>query len=67
MIDLAEALYATLETPEKLDRFVTHVIKKQGHYENANEVLADLKKYAQRIKTYNIINTPRDTKRPLTR
>ncbi len=66
MIDLAEALYATLETPEKLDRFVTNVVK-QGHYETANDVLADLKKYAQRIKTYNIINTPRDTKRPLTR
>lgn len=65
MIDLAAALYATLETPEKLDRFVTNVIK-QGHYANGSEVLADLKKYAQRIKTYNIINTPRDTKRPLT-
>jgi len=65
MIDLAAALYATLETPEKLDRFVTNVIK-LGHYANASEVLADLKKYAQRIKTYNIINTPRDTKRPLT-
>ncbi len=65
MIDLAAALYATLETPEKLDRFVTNVIK-QGHYANASEVLADLKKFAQRIKTYNIINTPRDTKRPLT-
>jgi len=66
MIDLAEALHATLETPEKFDRFVTNVIK-QGHYENGNDVLIDLKKYAQRIKTYNIINTPRDTKRPLTR
>ena len=65
MTDLAAALYATLETPEKLDRFVTNVIK-LGHYANASEVLADLKKYAQRIKTYNIINTPRDTKRPLT-
>ena len=65
MIDLAAALYATLETPEKLDRFVTNVIK-QGHYANASEVLADLKKFAQRIKTYNIINTPRDTRRPLT-
>lgn len=66
MIDLAAALYATLETPEKLDRFVTNVLI-QGHYKNANDVLADLKKYAQRIKTYTIINTPRDTKRPLTR
>jgi hypothetical protein len=66
MIDLAEALHATLETPEKLDRFVKNV-SKLGHYENASDALADLKKYAQRIKTYTIINTPRDTKRPLTR
>ncbi|AEJ00614.1 hypothetical protein Nit79A3_0738 [Nitrosomonas sp. Is79A3] len=66
MIDLAEALHATLVTPEKLDRFVRNVLKR-GHYENASDVLADLKKYAQRIKTYTIINTPRDTKRPLTR
>lgn len=66
MIDLAEALHATLETPEKFDRFVKNVLKR-GHYENASDVLADLKKYAQRIKTYTIINTPRDTKRPLTR
>ena len=66
MIDLAEALYATLETPAKLDRFVTNVLR-YSHYKNAEEVLVDLKKYAQRIKTYTIINTPRDTKRPLTR
>lgn len=65
MIGLAEALYATLETLEKRDRFVVNVLK-QGRYQNANEVLADLKKYAQRIKAYTIINTPRDTKRPLT-
>ena len=66
MIDLAGALHATLELPEKLQRFVTNVLK-QGHYDNADAVIADLKKYAQRIKTYTIINNPRDVKRPLTR
>ncbi|QOJ22693.1 MAG: ribonuclease E [Gammaproteobacteria bacterium] len=66
MIDLAEALYTTLENPEKLNRFVANVLK-QGHYSDAKEVLTDLEKYAQRIKTYTIINTPRDTQRPLTR
>ena len=66
MIDLAQALHATLETPEKLDRFVANVLR-QRHYNNASDILADLRKYAQRIKTYTIINTPRDTKRPLTR
>lgn len=65
MIDLAEALNVTLAVPEKLHRFIANVLE-QGHYENANEVLADLKKYAQRIKTYTVINTPRDTRRPLT-
>lgn len=66
MIDLAEALHATLEDPEKRDRFVTNVLQR-GHYRNADDILADLGKYAQRIKTYTIINTPRDTQRPLTR
>lgn len=66
MIDLAQALHATLETPEKLDRFIANVLR-QGHYKNTSDILADLRKYAQRIKTYTIINTPRDTKRPLTR
>lgn len=66
MIDLAAALYATLEDTEKRDRFVTNVLQR-GHYHNTDDILADLKKYAQRIKTYTIINTPRDTQRPLTR
>lgn len=66
MVDLAAALHATLENPEKRDRFVANVLK-HGDYNNASIILADLKKYAQRIKTYTIINSPRDSKRPLTR
>lgn len=66
MIDLAEALYATLEDPEKRNRFVANVLQRD-HYRNADDILVDLKQYAQRIKTYTIINTPRDTQRPLTR
>lgn len=66
MVDLATAMQATLETPEKRDRFVANVLK-HGHYNNANDILADLTKYAQRIKTYTIVNSPRDSKRPLTR
>ncbi len=65
MIDLAQALYVALENPEKRSRFIVNVLK-QGHYKNADDVLADLKKYTQRIKTYTIVNTPRDTKHPLT-
>lgn len=66
MIDLAEALYATLENPEKLERFVANVLQ-QGHYNNADDIQADLKQYAQRIKTYTIVNNPRGIQRPLTR
>lgn len=66
MIDLAEALYATLKNPEKLERFVANVLQ-QGHYNNADDIQADLKQYAQRIKTYTIVNNPRDIQRPLTR
>lgn len=66
MIDLADALYATLDNSEKRDRFVVNVLEK-GQYKNHVDVLIDLKKYAQRIKTYTIVNVPRDTTRPLTR
>ena len=65
MIDLAKALRATLETSEKLDRFIASVLK-QSDYKNAEEITVDLRKYAQRIKTYTVINTPRDPDRPLT-
>ncbi|UJP04476.1 MAG: di-heme-cytochrome C peroxidase [Nitrosomonas sp.] len=66
MIDLAAALHATLEHTDKRKRFVDAVLG-YGSYQHANDVLDDLRKYAQRIKTYTIINTPRDTRRPLTR
>ncbi|UJP08072.1 MAG: di-heme-cytochrome C peroxidase [Nitrosomonas sp.] len=66
MIDLAKALHATLENPEKLQRFVANVLQ-QGHYNHADDVQTDLKRYAQRIKTYTIVNSPRDPQRPLTR
>ncbi len=66
MMDLAEALHVTLEDSEKRDRFVANVLR-QGQYKETNEVVMDLKKYTQRIKTYTVINIPRDTKRPLTR
>ncbi len=65
MIDLARALFSTLENPLKRNRFIANVLK-HGDYDNADDVIADLKKYAQRIKTYTIVNTPRDSKRPLT-
>lgn len=65
MIDLAEALFRTLETEEKRNRFISNVLKRR-EYATANEVVADLKKYAQRIRAYTIINFPRDAKRPLT-
>ena len=65
MIDLAEALFHTLGTAEKRDRFIANVLKR-GEYATADAVVADLKKYAQRIRAYTIINFPRDATRPLT-
>ncbi len=65
MVDLAKAMHVTLENSEKRNRFVANVLK-QSSYDDAKDVLIDLKKYAQRIKTYAIVNSPRDTKRPLT-
>ena len=65
MIDLAKALHATLSHEDKRTRFVDAVLA-SGNYQHAEEVVSDLKKYAQRIKTYTIINVPRDTERPLT-
>jgi cytochrome c2 len=65
MVDLAQAMYATLDNADKRARFVANVLKK-GDYNSEQEILADLKKYAQRIKTYTIVNNPRETKRPLT-
>ncbi len=66
MADLAKALNATLTHAEKRQRFVDAVLK-HGHYQSTADILNDLEKYAQRLKTYTIINTPRDTQRPLTR
>ena len=65
MDDLAQAMYSTLNNDEKRARFVASVLKK-GDYNSEQEILADLKKYAQRIKTYTIVNNPRNTTRPLT-
>jgi hypothetical protein len=65
MVDLADALHATLNIPEKRDRFIINVLK-LGDYRNKDDILTDLSKYARRIKAYTIINTPRDTQRPLT-
>lgn len=66
MVDLAAALNATLERSDKRQRFVDAVLK-QGDYRNENDVIQELEKFAQRIKTYTIINSPRDMQRPLTR
>ena len=65
MLDLADALHVTLENSEKRNRFLSRVLQR-GDYQTAEEVLVDLKKYTQRIKTYTIINNPRDSARPLT-
>lgn len=65
MVDLARAMYITLRNDDKRARFIANVLKK-GHFRNDVEVLVDLQKYAQRIKTYTIVNHPGDDTHPLT-
>ncbi len=65
MVDLAQAMFATLGNDEKRARFVAAVLEK-GSYENEQAVLSDLKKFALRIKTYTIVNHPEGPNRPLT-
>jgi len=65
MEDLAAAMQATLQDETKLARFVTSVLA-ESNYRNEDAVLADLEQYALRLQTYVIVNSPRDTGRPLT-
>ncbi len=65
MQELAETLQTTLLEPEKQQRFIASVLKR-GEYASADEVLRDLARFAQRIKTYTVINSPRDSRRPMT-
>ncbi len=65
MQELAETLRVTLLEPEKQQRFIASILKR-GEYVSADEVLRDLGKFAQRIKTYTVINSPRDSHRPMT-
>lgn len=65
MIDLGEALLRTLDIEKKRNRFIANVLR-SGEYQTPDEILSDLKKYAQRIKAYTVINYPRDAKRALT-
>ena len=57
MNELAASLDRTLKDNAKQKRFIKAVIER-GDYDDAEEVLADLKKYAYRITAYNIINDP---------
>jgi cytochrome c5 len=55
MNDLAAALAATLDTPEKQKRFTAAVVK-AGAYSTDDAVLQDLKTYTLRMQAYNFIN-----------
>lgn len=65
MLDLAKSLEATLINGDKKQRFIQAVIECNGDYRNADEVEADLKKYAYRIGAYNIINEPKQANGPM--
>ncbi len=53
--DLATALKATRDNPDKKQRLVAALVK-AGSYANENEVEADLEKYSLRMDAYNYIN-----------
>ncbi|MDX8391581.1 MAG: di-heme-cytochrome C peroxidase, partial [Mariprofundaceae bacterium] len=74
MVDLSKAMQITLNgaekiaTPEskaKLDRFVKAVLEKDN-YADRQEILVDLEKFTQRVKTYTVINRPGNFQRPKT-
>ena len=66
MEDLAAAMYATHDDPAKFDRFAAKVMK-HGGFHSKEKVKEELETFARRIKTYTIINSPRNYQRPLTR
>ncbi len=53
--DLAAALKATRDNPDKKQRLVAALVR-AGSYRNQQEVESDLEKYALRINAYNYIN-----------
>ena len=65
MVDLAAAMEQTLEDQAKLDRFVA-AVSEFDDYSEREEILADLQKFALRVESYTIINSPRTSTRPLT-
>jgi len=56
--DLAEALAATRDDNDKLERFLTAVVSERGDYKTKESAERDLKLFATRIKTYTEINKP---------
>lgn len=56
MKSMAIALKSTTDKPDVRKRFVDQVLKRDGDYDSADEVEADLKKYSQLIDEYNKTN-----------
>jgi len=53
---LERAMYATLQQPEKRQRFVDAVIARDNNYSKAEDVLADLDQWTKTIHLYNTVN-----------
>ena len=56
LVDLEKSMAATVENNDKNQRFVTRVLEQNNGYSNADEVQADLKRWARKIRLYNTIN-----------
>jgi hypothetical protein len=54
--DLERSLAAAVENSDKNHRFVTRVLELNNGYADAEEIQADLKRWARKIRLYNTIN-----------
>lgn len=53
---LEKSMKAAQSVPEKKDRFVAKVLELDNTYDNADDVIHDLKKWTNTVELYNIIN-----------
>lgn len=65
MLGMQESLISTQTNADKRARFVEAVLER-GNYDEEEQVISDLDKYSHRITSYNVVNRPSRSDRPLT-
>ncbi|VAW66788.1 FIG00487748: hypothetical protein [hydrothermal vent metagenome] len=56
LTSLEKAMQATLDEPDKKQRFINNVIARNNNYDEADEITTDLKKWTKTIRLYNTVN-----------